>query len=671
MALAGQPVRLGLPDAQGRVAVWGHAPRASRGEAIARRTGAALLRIEDAFIRSLAPGRAGHEAPIGLLIDPAGVHYAPAQPSRLETLLATHPFDDHALLERARLCMARIKALELSKYSAHDPDLAAPAPGYVLVIDQVRDDAALRHGGLDGPVGAHVFRDMLVQAQLDHPGARIVVKTHPETMLGLRPGHFGPQDLTSAAITVIEAPVSPWKLLDGAIAVYTVSSQMGFEAIYAGHRPHVFGLPFYAGWGLTQDRIVHPRRGRKLTRAQVFAGSMLLYPTWYDPCRDTLCALEDVIDHMEALTRAWREDRRGHVALNMRLWKRRHLQAFFGRWTRLRFARTPPSAPQGRSLMLWGDAPPPPDPPPPDLQPHDLPPPDLPPPALGLEENRAAPTLIRLEDGFLRSRGLGAELTPPLSLIADDLGLYYDPRQPSRLDALLLRGLPPGGLARAERLLNDLRRLGLNKYNLGGARPELPQGHRILVPGQVEDDASIRLAAGDIRTNLDLLRKVRVENPKACILFKPHPDVEAGLRPGAVPPALVLEQADMILPDTDPIWILDHVAEIWTMTSTLGFEALLRGVPVTVLGMPFYAGRGLTRDGQPPPQGRVPCPSLAEFVHAALIAYPRYLDPRTGLPCPVELVLERLRDGPQPRPPALRLLAKMQGLLASRADFWR
>ena len=56
---------------------------------------------------------------------------------------------------------------------------------------------------------------------------------------------------------------------------------------------------------------------------------MLLYPKWYDPCRDRLCDLPVLIDHLEALARAWREDQAGYDALNMRLWKRAHLQAFF------------------------------------------------------------------------------------------------------------------------------------------------------------------------------------------------------------------------------------------------------------------------------------------------------------------------------------------------------
>ena len=101
---------------------------------------------------------------------------------------------------------------------------------------------------------------MLYWAQEEHPGARIVIKTHPETAQGRRPGYFGQEDVATAPegkITLLDAPVSPWALMEGAVAVYTVSSQLGFEAILAGHRPRVFGQPFYAGWGLSDDR--HPR----------------------------------------------------------------------------------------------------------------------------------------------------------------------------------------------------------------------------------------------------------------------------------------------------------------------------------------------------------------------------------------------------------------------------
>jgi capsular polysaccharide export protein len=651
LTLMGHDLRPGLPGPGDGVAVWGASPTAWRGEGIAARRDVPLIRIEDAFLRSVRPGRMG-DAPIGLLIDPRGVHFDPAAPSALEHLLQTDSLDNSNLLARAREGYERIRHLDLSKYNIHDPTLAAPPPGYVLVIDQTAGDASLRASGATQAT----FDEMLAHAREAHPRAPILIKTHPETARGLRRGHYGPAHATPGISLVNEAH-SPWALLDGAIAVYTVSSQMGFEAIMAGHKPHVWGQPFYAGWGLTHDRTPPPRRGRKLTRNQLFASAMILAPTWYDPCRDRLCPFEEALDQMEAEVRAFRQDRRGHVAGGMRAWKRGRLQAVFGAQKPLIFKDDPESAAAtatrtGRSLILWA----------------------------GKEPEGFAHPSLRIEDGFLRSRGLGADLIPPLSLVADDLGIYYDPGRPSRLESLLLAPLPPGGRARAERLLQALQEANLTKYNLGGATPALPDGHRILVPGQVEDDASVRKGTGEIRSNLALLRATWEANPDAVILYKPHPDVEAGLRPGAIPQDEALKYADSVLNRADIAALLPLIDEVWTLTSLAGFEALIRGKRVTTLGAPFYAGWGLTTDLGPIPRRRLrredgslqPRPDLLHLVHAALIAYPRYWDPVAKRPCPPEVALERLATGTIPRPgPFNRLIAKAQGRFASHAHLWR
>jgi capsular polysaccharide export protein len=280
--------------------------------------------------------------------------------------------------------------------------------------------------------------------------------------------------------------------------------------------------------------------------------------------------------------------------------------------------------------------------------------------------------VIRVEDGFVRSRGLGADLVPPLSLACDDLGIYYDPTRESRLEQLIRSRsqLRPDQDLRARALIQKIREMGVTKYNLPGALPPLPKGHLILVPGQVEDDASIRLGAGEIHTNSALLRAAREANPDARILYKPHPDVEAGLRPGAVPDAH--DWADMVLDRADTAALLDGVDEVWTMTSLLGFEALLRGLPVTVTGTPFYAGWGLTRDIGRVPARRQARPDLAGLVHATLIDYPRYRDPVSGSACAVETAVLRLAEGRVMRGgPGLRLLAKAQGLMAGASWIWR
>ncbi|MEP5732284.1 MAG: capsular polysaccharide biosynthesis protein [Sulfitobacter sp.] len=640
LQLSGYSVHVGVPKDGDAVAVWGNSPTAHRGEGVAQKHNAPVVRVEDALLRSLHPGRAG-EPPLGLLIDHKAVHFDPSTPSDLEDLLATHPLDDSNLLSRARGAIARLSEAHLTKYTAFDPEIPTPPPGYVLVIDQTKGDASVTACGADRAR----FVEMLVFAQEEHPGCPVIIKTHPETAQGYREGYFTQGDANDR-ITLLSDPISPWALFEGAVGVYTVSSGLGFEAIFAGHKPRVFGQPFYAGWGLTTDEFPVPRRQRTLTRSQLFAAAMILYPKWYDPYRDRLGTLEDAIEALGAQTRCWREDHAGWAASGMRMWKRKPLQDFFGSHTPMIFEDDPAKARRtARPWMVWaGKA------------------------QVGHQD------AVRVEDGFLRSKGLGAELVPPLSLVCDDLGIYYDPIRASRLEHWIAKraDLRPDQQTRAQRLIERLTDAGLSKYNLTGAIPDLsdlPTGSRILVPGQVEDDASIRTGTDAVQTNRALLEAVRAAHPDAQILYKPHPDVEAGLRTGDLDASDI---ADKVLSNADPIALLAEVDAVWTMTSLLGFEALLRGVPVVTLGVPFYAGWGLTTDhGDVPPRRRAE-PSLEGLVHAVLIDYPRYRDPKSGLPCPVEVIIDRLSEGDIPHPSrANRLLSKLQGLFASKAHLWR
>ena len=650
LELAGYRVTLGAPPEGGLIGIWGQSPTAHRGEKVADWRGAKILRVEDAFLRSVRPGRAG-DPPMGLILDDQGVHFDPSSPSKLETILATNPLDDFPLLERARAGIERLQAGEISKYNTHDMAAEPPAPGYVLVIDQTFGDASVTASGAD----RETFAEMLAHARIENQGSRIYIKTHPETQAGFRKGYYTDDDL-GANVEFLTDPIPPYELLSGATVVYTVSSQLGFEAIFAGHRPKVYGQPFYAGWGLTDDKSPVERRKRVLTRAQLFAGAMLLAPTWYDPCRDRLCSFEEALSQLEAEVRCWREDRHGDVATGMRLWKRRHLQEFFGRHRPLKFDDRAPlehARREGRGILVWAS------------KAGDLP-----------ERAKAeGVALARVEDGFLRSRGLGAELVPPLSLVADDLGIYYDPGQESRLEWLIWQAsqAKPSALNRAEELIRQIVDGGVSKYApAASSAPDLPEGLRILVPGQVEDDASILAACPAERTNMDLLRRVRAENPEAVLIYKPHPDVEAGLRPGAMSDDDLKGLADVVARHAAPIPLIDAVDEVWTMTSLLGFEALLRGRKVTCLGLPFYAGWGLTRDLATLPARRTARPSLAALVHATLIEYPRYRDPLSGLPCPPEVIVDRLASGDMmPSGFGLRLLSKLQGVFASYAHLWR
>jgi capsular polysaccharide export protein len=601
LELAGwTPLRTGA-RAQDRRAVWNGGP-AGPGE-----IGLLPLRLGDA------------NRICGLLIDP-GEDGRLALP--LSRLLDEDRLDDTALLDRARAAMARMRHWGLTTApGAPLPPDPPPDPGFVLVLDEPADRARRND-----------ILELIFLAREEHPGHPILVLPSPEG------GQVRDEDLGAGVDRVAGAPPAQ-DLLGSARAVYTVAAPLGFDAIMAGHRPVVLGEPVYAGRGLTDDRGPVTRRHRTLTRAQLFAAAMILAPLWYDPHRDELCDLETALSAEAALLRAAREDARGYVAAGISLWKRHHLARMLG--GRVRYARSAPrgaalAARLGRPLVLWGRS----------------------------EAPQGAREVLRIEDGFLRSRGLGARLVPPVSLALDDLGIHYDPSSESRLERLIAESpaLPPAEIERAEALVARIRALGLSKYDISGpARPDIPP-EAILVPGQVEDDASVLRGAGTVRTNLALLEAVRDANPGATILYKPHPDVEAGLRRGGLPDAAVLARADRIVTG-DPASLLREGVAVWTITSLMGFEALLRGLKVTTLGAPFYAGWVLTRDLGAVPARRTARPGLAGLAHAALIGYPRYLDPRTGLPCPPEVAVERLAAGETPG--AQGVLARLQGLRAT------
>ena len=281
-------------------------------------------------------------------------------------------------------------------------------------------------------------------------------------------------------------------------------------------------------------------------------------------------------------------------------------------------------------------------------------------------EDLGAP-LIEVEDGFLRSRGLGADCVPPLSITVDRIGAYFDPGQPSELELLLQRGgFDEALLARARRLRELIVDAALGKYERGGGaaleRPAADRRH-VLVAGQVEDDRAVQLGGCGLVSNVELLKRVREQAPDAYILYKPHPDVLAGHRRGDVSEREGLAFADSIVTNASISALTAMVDEIHVNTSLTGFEALLRGKPVTTYGVPFYAGWGLTRDLGPIPARRTARRTLDELVAATLLVYPRYLDPVTSIPCPAEVVVERLSSGLD-RPSGLIVTARrLQGRL--------
>ena len=280
-----------------------------------------------------------------------------------------------------------------------------------------------------------------------------------------------------------------------------------------------------------------------------------------------------------------------------------------------------------------------------------------------------------IEDGMIRSVGLGANCVPPLSVIVDGGGIYFDPSGPSDLETILAEAeMPPALLARAAALRARTVAEGITKYGRAVPAQLRPRDarRRVLVTGQVEDDRSI-LTGGAGMTNLALLEATRKLEPDAWIVYKPHPDVEAGHRKGRISDSQASLHADAIERDAPITALIDSVDALHVITSLAGFEALLRGKAVTTHGTPFYAGWGLTSDLKPLPPRRGRCRTMDELVAGTLILYPRYVDPMTRLPCTPELLIERISSNLAKVSSPLIVIREWQGRLRLLFDrsVWR
>ena len=248
---------------------WGRKPTSEKARALARRNQCAYISLEDGWIRSIRPGPS--EMPISIVVDEVGTHYDATSPSVLERLIEASARRTSGLA-RARRGIALLREEAISKYnsapmlSARRMGLSArPSGGRVLVVDQTVGDASIS-GGL---ATTGTFAAMLAAAREENPDAEILVKTHPEVTNGRKKGYLS--KASGPGIRLFSDAVNPWCLFDSVDRVYVVSSQLGFEALMADLPVTCFGMPYYAGWGLTDDRVPNPLRTARPSLEQLFA----------------------------------------------------------------------------------------------------------------------------------------------------------------------------------------------------------------------------------------------------------------------------------------------------------------------------------------------------------------------------------------------------------------
>jgi len=598
-------------DASGVIG-WGRKPSALVAARLAYQHGLPFVSLEDGFLRSVGLG--SEEPALSVVVDDLGIYYDALLPSRFEELVLQDLTDKQK--RRADEFLEAWRLARVSKYN-HAREYRKPLPErYVLVADQVEGDVSIHYG----MAGQASFDRMLTAALEENSDCTVLLKVHPGVVSGRKRGHFDWQRLAlNPRIQIISEDVHPVALLEHAEAVYCVTSQIGFEGLLWGKPVRTFGMPFYAGWGLTIDDLSAPKRRQPIALVKLVHAALLAYPRYIDPETGQACNAERVLAWM-ALQRRMRErfplvvDALGISFFNS-LPNRPIIRRFF-QGSKVYFDRKASAIPEGATLVVGRR----------DIVEKRCP-------------DKKANAVVQLENGFIRANGSNLDMMQSLSWIMDVRGIYYDATQDSDLEHILQHGeFDSDLLGRAVSLRKRLVLESPSRKNAGGREWRRPMSVQavILVPGQVESDPSLAVGAPGIRSDIELLRTVRQNNPNAHILYAPHADGLAALR-GAD------DCCDEIVVDAVMTKLLKQVDEVHTIASLVGFDALLHGKKTVCHGLPFYAGWGLTMDshGLDRRSRRL---TLDELVAGALILYPTYISRTTGKFTTPERALDELLE---------------------------
>ncbi|WP_299926652.1 hypothetical protein [Sulfuricurvum sp.] len=255
--------------------------------------------MEDGFIRSVGLGVEGSPS-FSIVKDSMGIYYDATVPSQLENLLNTYDFlSDIPLMITAHEAISLIRKHHISKYN-NAPDVEKDffendQKESILIVAQTYGDESLRYG-----MSENFSTDFIIDTAIaENPNAKVYLKIHPDVISGKKNSDIDIERARQKCI-IIDKNVNPISLLEYFDVVYTKTSQMGFEAILLGKKCVCFGMPFYAGWGLTDDRVECKRRMQNRTVEEVFAAAYILYSHYYNPY---LKRSSNIIDTIQEIVR--------------------------------------------------------------------------------------------------------------------------------------------------------------------------------------------------------------------------------------------------------------------------------------------------------------------------------------------------------------------------------
>ena len=419
-ALTRNPLQLFGDNCAG-VYSWGSKPYSAKALKLAARFTLPHIRLEDGFVCSF--GKQADRRKYSVVIDDVGIYYDANTASRLENLLngvdpESWKLEDPGMVGTAGELMMRLVDAGINKYNhlpEHTVDLGV-LEDYALVVDQTVGDQSVRLGGMN----AQAFDDMLADVLSRYSKDKVVVKVHPQVIAGNKRGYLVDK-AQQLGLRIVSGDISAAQL-ERCDSVHVGTSLYGMELLMMGATVVCHGQPFYCGWGLTEDRQPVSRRTQNRSLGELFIAAYLVYPTYVEPVNNRVCDLATIIDHIEVQNEQRRRVGGRLVCAGITPWKRRYIDRYLfsadyghkhlsvAKFLRWDSGQTEPSR-----VLVWGRKP----------------------EASSLEQALLRHSVTRMEDGFVRSVGLGSNFTAPRSLVIDSEGIYFDATGPSRLESLL------------------------------------------------------------------------------------------------------------------------------------------------------------------------------------------------------------------------------------------
>ena len=623
-----------ISSTKAMVVGWGEKSNTIEAKAYAKKRKIPYVHLEDGFIRSVGLG-VDNAPSFSIVVDKLGIYYDATKPSSLEKMLQSRNLSRNTkLMAEAKLAIELIKQFEISKYNMIPLSKAEILPKNgrkkVLFIAQTKGDYSLTCGYGETFSTEEIFNTVIAE----NPNSDIYVKIHPDVLTGKKESDIDLEKIKERKeIAIISEPLNSISLLKEIDKVYTKTSQMGFEALILGKEVVCLGVPFYSGWGLTDDRVACPRRTRTRTLEEVFAAAYILYSYYYNPYTERKTDIIDVLYTLNKQRQISYNNSGKNFFFNFENWKHSFIRNMFKSFldNKILFCQQLEDAleegmDQNSKIYIWGKK-------------------AYPELSRFSQENNIP--IYRIEDGFYRSLTLGCYRSKPCSVLIDEKDVHYDPRKVTEIETLLSEynfQNHPKLLSRANAVINFVANYGISKYNIQKIKKlKVNKGNCdkiILIPGQVSSDQAIHYG-GMGMTNRKLVMQVREENPNSYIIYKPHPDVLSHLREGYLSDNFLHKYCNLVVGNLCLDSCIQAADEVHVISSMCGLEALIRGKKVITYGLPFYAGWGLTEDKLTIPRRKRKL-TLLELTAGSVILYPRYIHPKTNQICEIEAFLAEI-----------------------------